>query len=152
MTNKSLDFYNIEHDSIILLYIRDTDEIYIYIKILSNIVYSFIQMIRLKVKLIDTIESIKCKLIEKEDTLKESMQNFYFNSLIMDNNKPLYDYDITDGSILYLFLKENNNYMPYIIIHIEYNKIEILSFTISKLKSLLRENKEIEIEKLYKYE
>ena len=152
MNSKSLDYYNIDHDSIIFLYIRETDEIYIYIKILSNIVYSFTQMIRLKVKLIDTIESIKCKLIEKEDTLKESMQNFYFNSLIMDNNKPLYDYDITDGSILYLFLKENNNYMPYIIIHIEYNKIEILSFTISKLKSLLRENKEIEIEKLYKYE
>ena len=136
--NKTLEYYNIQNESILHLVLRlKKDIIKIYIMFLNE--KTFI----LNVKPFDTIKNIKEKIKEKEG-FPITQQRLIFDDKILENYKTIDDYKIQDFSILFM----NYSGFPILVKTLNGKKINIFvkpSDTIENIKEKIKEKERIPI-------
>ena len=72
----------------------------------KNKITNTISLLNLNVNSIETIKSIKYKIFRKEN-IPISEQTLFFDNIELDNYKKLFDYQIKNGSVLYLDYQRN---------------------------------------------
>jgi len=72
----------------------------------KNKITNTISLLNLNVNSIETIKSIKYKIFRKEN-IPISEQTLFFDNIELDNYKKLFDYQIENGSVLYLDYQRN---------------------------------------------